>query len=305
MKLSSILALASTAFAAPLAKRQAITDADILQFALTLEHLENVFYKGVLDKFTKADFVAAGYSPAYYTNLEYISTDEQSHVQLLTSALSAAGAMPVAACEYSFPYTDIKSFITLSTLLEGVGTSAYLGAAPSVQSKAYLSVAGSILVTEAIHTSLQRFTSGLVAPVNPYGTALGPNEVYTLAAAFITSCPSTNAQLPFKAFPSLAASTAAGTIYWRGHEVDLTTTAATSGDVFVTFVSGLDITSVPATSSGNGAFSACIPDVTYGQTYVVLTNANATGSLTDAQVIAGPAIIEVGAPYPTRDDSIL
>lgn len=60
MKLSTILTLAASASALPLTKRQGITDADILQFALTLEHLENVFYKGVLDKFTKADFEAAG-----------------------------------------------------------------------------------------------------------------------------------------------------------------------------------------------------------------------------------------------------
>ena len=120
MKLSYIIALASAAVAAPLATRQAaITDADILQFALTLEHLENVFYKGVLDKFTKADFEAANYSAAYYTNLEYIAHDEEAHVELLTTALAAAGAMPVAACTYSFPYTDIPSFITLSSVLEG------------------------------------------------------------------------------------------------------------------------------------------------------------------------------------------
>ena len=120
MKFLSVLSLAGVALAAPLASRQAaITDADILNFALTLEHLENVFYKGVLDKFTKQDFEAAGFSAAYYTNLEYISHDEESHVELLTSALSAAGATPVAACSYSFPYTDIKSFLTLSTLLEG------------------------------------------------------------------------------------------------------------------------------------------------------------------------------------------
>lgn len=49
----------------------------------------------------------AGYSATYYNNLKYIAVDEQSHVQLLTSALQAAGVTPVAACAYSFPYTDV------------------------------------------------------------------------------------------------------------------------------------------------------------------------------------------------------
>lgn len=111
-----------------------------------------------------------GYSKDYYNNLKYIAHDEEQHVKLLSGALSDAGVTPVQACNYTFPYTDVKSFITLSSVLEGVGTSAYLGGAPLITSKDYLSVAGSILVAEALHTSLQRVAIGEVASANPYGT---------------------------------------------------------------------------------------------------------------------------------------
>lgn len=70
------------------------------------------------------------------------------------------------------------SFITLSSVLEGVGTSAYLAGAPLITSKAYLTVAGSILVTEALHTSYQRAAVGEVPMANPYGTVspISPKE---------------------------------------------------------------------------------------------------------------------------------
>ncbi|KAI9846733.1 MAG: hypothetical protein M1838_001162 [Thelocarpon superellum] len=293
------LALLHSASAVPTVKRQAITDADILQYALTLEHLENVFYKGGVSQFNEAEFISAGFSSDYYNNLKYIVHDEEAHVELITSALSAAGATPVAACTYKFPYTDPKGFVSLASVLEGVGTSAYLGAAPSVSSKDYLTVAGSILVTEALHTSLQRFALGEVGPANPYGTPLGFNEVYTLAAAFIESCPSSNAALPVKAFPGLTATQ--GIPAAPGITFTFTAASALPSSFFVTFVNGLTVTSVTPSASGD-VISAVIPETTTGQTYVVLTSANVT-ALSDAVVLFGPAILEVTPSSPTFDTS--
>jgi hypothetical protein len=75
-------------------------DTTILQFALTLEHLENVFYKGPLTNFTAQDFADAGYGADYYNNPMYIAHDEEVHVQVLPSLLTAAGVTPNAACTY-------------------------------------------------------------------------------------------------------------------------------------------------------------------------------------------------------------
>lgn len=295
--LSTVALAIAGASAAPTVKRQSTNiDADILQFALTLEHLENVFYKDALSRWSQEEFIAAGFSAQFYSDLKYVAHDEEGHVDYLIAGLKAAGASPVVACTYQFPMTDPKSFIKLASVIEGVGVSAYLGAAPLVTSKAYLTAAGAILVTEALHQSLQRSAVGEVPAANVFAAPLGLNAVYSIASAFIVSCPSTNAKLPVMAYPSLTLVSGQPTA--PGALIDLQPKTIPTGTYYATFVSGLQIIPVAPQSAANGMIMVPVPMMISGQSYVFLTKDN-SGNLTDSNIIAGPAIIEVTPDSPT------
>ena len=181
-------------------KRQApaITDADILNYALTLEHLEDKFYREGLANYSESDFAAAGFDSTFYGNLKEISADETTHVGFLTAAITKAGYTPVEECTYAYGVSDPKSFVMLSSVLEGVGVSAYLGAAADIMSAAYLTAAGSILTVESRHSSYIRASLGESPFPSPFDVPLDFDEVYTMASPFIVSCPPSSPKLPFK-----------------------------------------------------------------------------------------------------------
>ncbi|KAJ5413751.1 hypothetical protein N7509_000378 [Penicillium cosmopolitanum] len=70
------------------AVKRAINDATILNYALTLEHLEATFYQQGLQNYTHEDFLNAGFPDPFYSNLEQVASDEQNHVEFLTGALT-------------------------------------------------------------------------------------------------------------------------------------------------------------------------------------------------------------------------
>ncbi|KAL9130200.1 MAG: hypothetical protein Q9217_001545 [Psora testacea] len=298
-----------------------ISDADILNYALTLEHLEDKFYREGLANYTAEAFADAGFDATFYDNLKEISSDETIHVSYLTAALTKAGAKPVAECTYSFGVTDPKSFVMTSSILEGVGVSAYLGAAAEIMSAEYLTAAGSILTVESRHSSYIRASLGQSPFPSPFDVPLSLNEVYTLAAPFIVSCPLGNPPLPVKAFPMLMSAPTNGNIT-VGKEITLLTPnsvvkpADGSSQIYGAFITVTGPVFAAATAV-DGGFTLTVPEAPEGgapiagQTYVVLTGCNT--KVTDDTVAAGPAVFErspwlvshdVGFQYPQTVEEV-
>ncbi|MDP9350611.1 MAG: ferritin-like domain-containing protein [Chloroflexota bacterium] len=154
------------------ANLQDLSDADILNFALTLEHLEAEFYKQVVSSGVLTD-----YSLPILTE---VRDHEIAHVEFLTKALSDAGAEPVQAQEsYNFEAAgDLSTeagVLAVSEVLEETGVGAYTGAAALLDNKDFLAAAGSIEQVEARHQGAIRWLNDK----NPAGSVLGP--VFTVA----------------------------------------------------------------------------------------------------------------------------
>lgn len=195
----------------------AITDTDILNFALNLEYLEAEFYSvavtgktllqaGILTSAQESGPTTGGNMVDLGSlNLGFLGTalrkNEEDHVLYLRAALGSAAVkkptIDLAALGYGF--SSASSFLELSRQFEDVGVSAYLGAAPLITSSSYLAAAAAILATEAQHSGSIRLecinnnvTSPAVDSLDIPPTAGHPYDVTSNNAL---SIPRTTAQV--------------------------------------------------------------------------------------------------------------
>lgn len=161
---------------------------DVVNYALTLEHLETALYRDALNTLTFDQFTGAGFDPLVVEYLALIRDHEAAHVAALTAVVNDLGGTPVAEAQYDFGYTDVPTFLATAMAIENVGVSAYQGAAGFlIDEDALLTAALAIHGVEARHAAYLNglnVTSPFPEAVNP---TLTPDEVLEIAGPFIVS----------------------------------------------------------------------------------------------------------------------
>ncbi|MBW4330477.1 ferritin-like domain-containing protein [Stakelama sp. CBK3Z-3] len=173
----------------------ALTDGDILNFALNLEYLEAQFYayaatgsglsQDILGGSGTQGEVTGGRQvnftdPVVAAYAREIAADERAHVEYIRNAIgstavaqpaidissdpdgsfsSAARAAGLIGDGESFdPYANDENFLLGAFIFEDVGVTAYKGASPLITDKLVLEAAAGILAAEAYHAGLIRST---------------------------------------------------------------------------------------------------------------------------------------------------
>ncbi len=164
-KMAGTLAIASMPVALGLLAKRAFAQGglpqgiiDVLNFALTLEYLEDEFY---ITGLAAGGLIPGGDLPIF----QQISKHETAHVALLQSVL---GASAVAKPTFDFtagntlnPFNDYPTFQVLSQGFEDTGVRAYKGQAAALMSdNAILTTALRIHSVEARHASEVRRLRG-------------------------------------------------------------------------------------------------------------------------------------------------
>ncbi len=165
-----------------IAAQEFTDDLDILNYALTLEHLEYAFYRDGTAQLSKGNF-----DDGVYDNLLRIRDHEKAHVDTLVSTITTLGGTPVEEQTYAFGYTDANSFLMVAAALENTGVSAYDGAGAAIQNVDILNAAGTIVAIEARHASYLNLITGADPFPAAFETPKTRAEILKIAGPFIVT----------------------------------------------------------------------------------------------------------------------
>jgi rubrerythrin len=155
----------------------ATNDEKILAFALSLEQLEEAFYKAALAR--------AGLTGDAQTLATSFGAHETEHVNALNQLLTQLGSKPAPAPKTKFGLTDQASFLRLAVTLEDLGVAAYNGAAPLLVTPDLVAALGSIVNVEGRHSAALRMVAGQDPAPQAFDKPLAPPQVAAAVQPFI------------------------------------------------------------------------------------------------------------------------
>lgn len=160
----------------------AATDLEILNYALTLEHLEAEFYRRGVEASVLAD--------RQLEIIRAIGSHESDHVSQLTSTIRSAGGQPVEKPTFTFPentFTEGGAFLKTATTFEELGVNAYHGQVTRIQSPDVLAAAAGIAGIESRHAAVLAFLLGTQPFPAPIEASKDMGAVLEAAKPFIAS----------------------------------------------------------------------------------------------------------------------
>ena len=180
------------------------TDIDVLNYALTLEHLEYAFYRdglkkfgeGALEKANVFDGLGRYVRRNIHENFVRIREHEDTHVKTLKSVIESLGGVPVPECTYNFEttaFTSVAKFVQVAKFLENTGVTAYDGAIAHIEAAALLTAGATIATVEARHASYLNLLNRDVPFPEAFDKPVAPRAICEAVQAenggFIVSCP--------------------------------------------------------------------------------------------------------------------
>ena len=194
-----------------------VSDVDVLNFALTLEHLEAVFYTQGLKKFDKNDFekyfknnrpyrrqgIKELDGGAVHMEFTILREHEQTHVETLQSVIRSLGGKPVPECTYNFEktaFTSVGKFVSVARVLENTGVTAYDGSIAYIDRPELQTAGATIATVEARHAAYLNLINGAQPFPRPFDKAVAPQKICGQVDPFIVRCPE-----PYGPYKSLAA----------------------------------------------------------------------------------------------------